>query len=212
MATLAQTEILLYMNSDSRRDTMFNFNFFRELCIKIKDFFGSLKSQVPVITEPQVRTGASVLKEYLGLNESESADQLDMMWQEYGRPNYTHKTPWCGLAIAMAEVESGYINRESVPKKFELARRWLTSYDKEKYDLIKDPLKIQVGDIMVRWRVSKDSWQGHVEYYLGPVKEKGQYKDGRYKRYLGIGGNISDSITIDECDITKFLGALRRKA
>lgn len=200
------------MNSDSRRDTMFEFNFFKELWLKIKAFFGSLNSQLPEITKPEIRTGASVLKDYIGLHEDESADQLDMMWEEYGRPQYDNKTPWCGLAIAVAEVESGYITKDSVPEKFELARRWLTSYDKEKYELIKDPLKIQFGDIMVRWRVSKDSWQGHVEYYLGPVREKGKYKDGRYKKYIGIGGNVSDAITIDECDITKFLGALRRKA
>lgn len=169
--------------------------------------------EIEPIKEPErTPSGVEILEDYMGINEEENKDVIDMLWSEYGRPDYDHSTPWCGLAVAIGEVESGYLTLEELPKKYETSRRWLTSYPKEKYDLIKDVTQLQESDIVVRWRGSKESWQGHVAYFAGWDNDGGFYKDGRYKKYLAKGGNQSDSFSITPCHAYMFLGALRRKA
>lgn len=184
----------------------------KKILSQIIGLFRSLKPQVPVITKPAIKNGTDVLKQYLGKNEEENSDLITMLWSEFGRPKYDSTVAWCGLAVAIGEVDSGYLDVTELPKKFEASRRWLTSYDKSKYDLIKNVTELQPEDVAVRWRGSKESWQGHVSYFIGWDEDGGKYKDGSYKRYLAMGGNQSDAFTIKSCESRKFLGALRRKA
>lgn len=57
----------------------------------------------------------------------------------------------------------------------------------------------RVGDVVVLWRVARDSWQGHVGFYVG----------GSGGSVLLLGGNQDDSINITAYSRERLLGVRR---
>ena len=57
----------------------------------------------------------------------------------------------------------------------------------------------QVGDVVVLWRDSIDSWQGHVGFFLNRCNSQ---------VYL-IGGNQSNSVSVQAYDIERVLSYRR---
>lgn len=94
--------------------------------------------------------------------------------------------PWCGSFVAWVLRESG------VPysrKGKAAARSWLkegTELDGPAY-----------GAIVVFWRGSPDSWQGHTGFIAGK-DEAG--------RLMVISGNVSNAVTIDPFTLDRVLG------
>lgn len=96
-------------------------------------------------------------------------------------------TPWCSAFIVECTLVTGYENTQSLA-----ARSWLNVGECS----MADP---KPGDIVVLWRESKDSWKGHVGFW---IKEK----DGEVLIY---GGNQGDRVTFMWYDSSRILGIRR---
>ncbi|MTB53046.1 TIGR02594 family protein [Lewinella sp. W8] len=71
------------------------------------------------------------------------------------------------------------------------ARSWLT---------VGDPVETPLpGDIVVYWRGSKNSWQGHVGFYCNRIGDK----------IFTLGGNQANSITVSAYSANRLLGFRR---
>lgn len=98
---------------------------------------------------------------------------------------------WCSLFI----MQNARL--EKMPSEIDLAARSWLRVGKRK----KDPI---IGDLVIFWRESEDSWKGHVGIFIG-------FDDGRI---LTLGGNQGGCVCIrsynpnkliDYVDITEFL-------
>jgi len=96
------------------------------------------------------------------------------------------ETPWCSLFLNWAAMES---NLERSKKAN--ARSWLS--------VGKEIIAPEIGDIVVFWRNSPESWQGHVGIYIN--------EEGEYVRVLG--GNQGDQVNISKYSKKKVLGYRR---
>lgn len=92
--------------------------------------------------------------------------------QDLGDPA---KQPWCGSLVQTAFLLS--LPSEPVPENPFLALNWT------KFGIACAP---QVGAVLVFWRGSADSWQGHVGFYVG--------EDATHFHVLG--GNQSDMVSV----------------
>lgn len=91
---------------------------------------------------------------------------------------------WCGLFLGwcMAQLQL------EIPEQPHVARKYLK---------IGEPTESpEVGDIVVFWRVSKNSWQGHVGIFV---------KEDSGKVY-SLGGNQRGYVNITAYDAKKVLG------
>ena len=93
------------------------------------------------------------------------------------------ETPWCSAFVNWCMQKAGQPSTRSA-----LARSWL------KYG--KGLASPQLGCIVVFWRGSPTSSQGHVAFYLG--------SDGDYVTVLG--GNQGDAVTIAKYPKSRVLG------
>lgn len=95
--------------------------------------------------------------------------------------------PWCGLFVAMLAARSGY----RVQPDCLSARGWL--------DWGEPATVPGIGDVLVFWRVAKESRHGHVGIYVGEDTEA----------YHVLGGNQGDEVSIIRIEKRRFLGARR---
>jgi uncharacterized protein (TIGR02594 family) len=130
-------------------------------------------------------------KQFLGLKETWGAthNKTIMGWaKKLGLENvYTNdEISWCGLFIGavMQPDES-----TPLPKSLLSARAWL-NYGRE--------VTPGYGAILVFWRGSKSSWQGHVGFYVGEDANN----------YYVLGGNQSNSVNITKVSKSRLLGAV----
>ena len=95
------------------------------------------------------------------------------------------ETAWCSIFISWLAFKCG---RERSNKAN--ARSWLDigCYVKKPY----------IGDIVIFWRVKRNSWQGHVGVYIN------HSEDGRWVYCLG--GNQSNKVKISKYAATRVLG------
>jgi len=105
-------------------------------------------------------------------NHKEVAEWLKSDGGTVGDPA---SVPWCGDAVATALRLA--IPNIGIPSNPYLASNW-TTWGKE--------VEPQLGAILVFWRGSPDSWQGHIGFYAGESATN----------YYVLGGNQSDSVTI----------------
>ena len=98
------------------------------------------------------------------------------------------ETPWCAAFVAWCHMKSNrpYSNKAN-------ARSWLHIGTE-----IEEPFP---GDIVVFWRGSKLSWQGHVGFYLGHSNNS--------KKVHCLGGNQGDQVAITAYDANRILGFRR---
>ena len=120
------------------------------------------------------------LEEWTGRGESNP--EVEKLFQEMGY-DYSDDTAWCSAF-------ANYIAKENCLDQSNAldARSWL-QVGKE----VESP---QIGDIVVFWRESIDSWKGHVAFFMN--------KDDRYIYVLG--GNQSNEVNIKAYPLTRVLG------
>lgn len=125
------------------------------------------------------------LKEVEG---KESNSQLLLIIQKYiSNANDDSTTAWCSI-ILMYCLENWFNIKGANPS----ARSWLNVGTKTNNPTPKN-------SIVVLWRVSPSSWQGHVGIYMG---EDSKNKD----RILIFGGNQKNSINITSYPKSEVLG------
>lgn len=97
------------------------------------------------------------------------------------------ETAWCGLWMAYVALQAGW----DPPVNPLAARNWLAFGTKEYSPML--------GDVVVFWRGTRTSFNGHVGLYVG--------EDGQCLHVLG--GNQSDQVSIARIDKNRLLGARR---
>ncbi len=100
------------------------------------------------------------------------------------------ETAWCSTFINWCAKKAGY----EYTKKLN-ARSWL--------DIGEEIEKPQVGDIVIFWRGSRDSWKGHVAIFIN------YDEDDRHVNVLG--GNQGNMVKITSYDKGRVLGFRRLK-
>ncbi len=102
-------------------------------------------------------------------------------------------TSWCALFVAFVISEIPEFMRPIPPNQAAKAREWL----KMGVDV---PLEnARPSDLVIFWRSSTDSWQGHVGFYLG---RKGD-------DFLVLGGNQGNSVCERYFSKDRLLGIRR---
>ena len=98
------------------------------------------------------------------------------------------ETSWCSAAINFFAKRHGYQRSGALD-----ARSWL-----KVGEIVLEP---KLGDIVVFWRESKESWKGHVGVYI----------NSNAKYVWVLGGNQSNSITVAPYQKDRLLGYRRLK-
>lgn len=99
-------------------------------------------------------------------------------------------TAWCSAFVNTIYASTGYEYSGKLD-----ARSWLKIGEKTN-----NP---QVGDVVVFWRNSPNSWQGHVAIFIGYSQDK---------KYINVlGGNQGNKVSIAQYPVTQLLGFRRLK-
>ena len=109
--------------------------------------------------------------------------------KELGYPFDTDEVSWCGIFMSAMCKRAGLV----YPDKGYSARSWL-----KWGDAVDVPV---TGDVVVFWRVSPNSWQGHVGIFVNYTK------GGDFINVLG--GNQSNKVGVNAYDASKVLGFRR---
>lgn len=127
----------------------------------------------------------------IGVREAPGAgpdNPVILDWADNLGLDYDHdQIAWCGLFVA--HCVGATLGGEPLPANPLGARSWM------KFGA---PTTPQPGAIMVFWRKSLASWEGHVGLYAGENPDKGYYI---------LGGNQSDSVCYAWLDPDRLLGA-----
>jgi uncharacterized protein (TIGR02594 family) len=94
---------------------------------------------------------------------------------------------WCGLWMAYTALQAGW----DVPVNPLAARNWLA------FGTPQTPPAL--GDVLVFWRTSPKSYQGHVGLYVGEDRDA----------FHVLGGNQSDRVSFTRIVKSRLLGARR---
>lgn len=131
---------------------------------------------------------------YLGVEEvaGTANNPTIMEWaKELGIDYDGDWVAWCGLFVA-AMLRKGS-QEIDLPDNILGARNYL----KVGREIEKN--HIRFGDLVIFWRKSKSSWEGHVGFYMGHVG----------KWIIMLGGNQSQSVSIALYDSERILGIRR---
>lgn len=100
------------------------------------------------------------------------------------------ETAWCSAFVNWVAMKAGY----EYTKKLN-ARSWL-----EVGNEVLGPVELpEIGDVLVFWRIAKDSVYGHVGFYIN--------EDKNY--YYVLGGNQSNQVRISMYPKTRLLSVRR---
>jgi len=134
----------------------------------------------------EVATAEIGVKEVPG---SKANPQILKYAKEAGFKNYkSDETAWCSLFTNWVAHKSGLERTNSL-----VARSWLNTGIP-----IAQP---EPGDVVVFWRVSRDSWQGHVGFFLG--------FSANGSRVYCLGGNQGNQVSITAKPVDRVLGYRR---
>lgn len=129
---------------------------------------------------------------YYGQNEKDVTGKSNPvilgMLKEFASWVRDTETPWCSAFMNYTHAQAGYPYTSSLS-----ARSWLKIGKK-----VKEP---KLGDVVVLWRGSKTSWQGHVGYFLSYSNNK--------KEVLLYGGNQNNSVSIQRYASSRVLDFIR---
>jgi uncharacterized protein (TIGR02594 family) len=103
-----------------------------------------------------------IAESFIGLKELEGEAKnnptIQGFYKKIDGSVHPDEVSWCAAFVGSCLIDAG--NKSSGS----LAARSYKNYG--------DPIgKPQIGDIVVFWRGSKDSWQGHVAFYAGETKD-----------------------------------------
>lgn len=104
------------------------------------------------------------------------------------------QTEWCAAFVNMVLLEQGLPTSATVSDYPLTARSFLFWGDK-----VEEPKQ---GDIVV-FKRGNSGWQGHVAFYVSTTKIDGE------TYYNVLGGNQSDSVSIEPYPVNKLLGIRR---
>ena len=124
-----------------------------------------------------------------GVKEKAGAanNQIIMGWADALDVGYaSDEVAWCGLFVG--HCMGSTLPSEPMPANILGARQWL-NYGRQ--------VTPQFGSVLVFWRVSPDSWKGHVGFYWG--------EDGTH--YHCLGGNQSNAVNIKRIPKKRLLQA-----
>lgn len=117
-----------------------------------------------------------------------SNPRVDAYFDDVGHPSMTDETAWCAAFVG------AMLKRCGLPHTGKLTARSYLDWGKPI-----DLSKAEPGDVVVLWRGSPTSWQGHVGFY-------DHQADGNV--YL-LGGNQRDQVNVSGYDIDKVLSVRR---
>ena len=117
-----------------------------------------------------------------------SNPRVDAYFDDVGYPSMTDETAWCAAFVG------AMLKRCGLPHTGKLTARSYLDWGKPV-----DLSKAEPGDIVVLWRGSPNSWQGHVGFY-------DRQADGNV--YL-LGGNQRDMVNVSGYSIDKVLSVRR---
>lgn len=117
-----------------------------------------------------------------------SNPKVDAYFDEVGHGWATDETAWCAAFVGSMLARAGY------PHTGELTARSYLDWGK-----VVKPENAKKGDVVVLWRGSPDSWQGHVAFFEG--------YDG--DNVLLLGGNQRDQVNIAPYSRDRILGVRR---
>jgi uncharacterized protein (TIGR02594 family) len=95
------------------------------------------------------------------------------------------ETPWCSIFVSWVAMKAG-LKRSKLAN----ARSWL-----DIGTATEDP---EPGDIVIFWRSSPDSWQGHVGFFMGYSRD--------LSRVYCLGGNQGNQVSISAMKADTVLG------
>ena len=117
-----------------------------------------------------------------------SNPRVDAYFDDVGYPSMTDETAWCAAFVG------AMLKRCGLPHTGKLTARSYLDWGKPV-----DLSKAEPGDVVVLWRGSPNSWQGHVGFY-------DRQADGNV--YL-LGGNQRDMVNVSGYSIDKVLSVRR---
>lgn len=116
-----------------------------------------------------------------------SNPEIIAMMKECGFPDYVNDSvSWCGGYLNWVCFKEGYTRTKTLT-----ARDWLK--------IGKKIITPEQGDVVVLWRISPDSWQGHVGLWLA---------EGAGLVSI-IAGNQNDRVDVTDFPQTRILGYRR---
>ncbi len=98
------------------------------------------------------------------------------------------ETPWCSIFMNWVASKTGLVRSKSGA-----ARSWLNVGN-----AVETP---EPGDVVVFWRVRRDSWQGHVGIFMGYSRNG--------SRIYCLGGNQGNQVSISAYPADQLLGFRR---
>jgi len=98
---------------------------------------------------------------------------------------------WCSMFVNDVAEKAGFEHTEKLN-----ARSWLDAGEHVPLE------EAQVGDVVVFWRQSPNSWKGHVAFYVRHDPE----------RIWVLGGNQSNAVNIRAYDRSRLLGVRRLRS
>jgi len=104
---------------------------------------------------------------------------------------------WCGVFMAEIFWEAGL--GDYIPRDAQGARKWLSLGDSTDWQEVSVGEAV-AGDVVVFWRNSPSSWQGHVALFVN------DRKNGRIRT---LGGNQSNGVVIRSYQKSKILKIYR---
>jgi uncharacterized protein (TIGR02594 family) len=135
----------------------------------------------------KIAAGEIGIKEYQGeANNPRIIEYQEMTGLSFGADHIA----WCSIFVNWCALQAGLPRSNSA-----LARSWLEVGRKTSFP---DP-----GDIVVLWRTSIDSWQGHVGFFMGFNHDK--------SKVFVLGGNQDDAVNIRQYDLERVLEFRRLK-
>ena len=117
-----------------------------------------------------------------------SNPRVDAYFDDVGYPSMTDETAWCAAFVG------AMLKRCGLPHTGKLTARSYLDWGKPV-----DLSKAEPGDVVVLWRGSPTSWQGHVGFY-------DRQADGNV--YL-LGGNQRDMVNVSGYSIDRVLSVRR---
>lgn len=105
------------------------------------------------------------------------------------------ETAWCSAFVNWVATKAGYERSNKLN-----ARSWLdigVEITGGAYKYVGD--LVHIGDVLIFWRESKDSWKGHVGFYIN--------EDEDY--YYVLGGNQGNKVQISKYPKSRLLGIRR---
>jgi uncharacterized protein (TIGR02594 family) len=155
--------------------------------------FPKLPNSPILAAEDNGSTPYEVARNYLGTREipGKQHSPVILRWlRRIGAAVFDDETAWCSTFVNYCALVTGRERSGSLA-----ARSWL------KIGEAVPMIQARKGDVVILWRVRRDSWQGHVAFLE------------RYDAHAGVlhllGGNQNNAVNISAYPVSQCLGVRR---